>query len=111
MINITFPDGSVRQYEKNTTGYEIAKGISPRLAKEVLSMSVNEKIYDLTRPITEDASIKLYKWEDDLGKKAFWHSSAHLLAQAIVHFFPDAKLTIGPAIESGFYYDVDFGDK
>ena len=89
---------------------EIAKSISPRLAKEVLSISVNEQTWDLTRPITEDASIKLYKWEDEEGKHAFWHSSAHLMAEALEALYPGMKFGIGPSIENGFYYDVDPGE-
>ncbi len=110
MINITFPDGSQRQYEKGITGMDIAKNISSRLAKEVLSVGVNGQIKDLNHPITEDASIQLFKWEDAQGRYAFWHSSAHVLAQVITDFYPQAKLTIGPAIEVGFYYDVDLGE-
>ncbi len=110
MINITFPDGNVRQYEQGTTGYDIANSISPRLAKEVLSISVNDQIWDLSRPIDTDATINLHKWEDSEGKYAFWHSSAHLLAEALQALYPGVKFGIGPAIENGFYYDVDLGD-
>ncbi len=110
MVKITLPDNSVREYESGVTGLEIAKSISPRLAKEVLSISVNEETWDLTRPITEDASIKLYKWEDEEGKHAFWHSSAHLMAEALEALYPGMKFGIGPSIENGFYYDVDPGD-
>ncbi len=110
MVKITLPDNSVREYESGVTGLEIAKSISPRLAKEVLSISVNEQTWDLTRPITEDASIKLYKWEDEEGKHAFWHSSAHLMAEALEALYPGMKFGIGPSIENGFYYDVDPGE-
>ncbi len=110
MVKITLPDSSVREYESGVTGLEIAKSISPRLAKEVLSISVNEQTWDLTRPITKDASIKLYKWEDEEGKHAFWHSSAHLMAEALEALFPGMKFGIGPSIENGFYYDVDPGE-
>ncbi len=110
MINITFPDGNSRQYEAGITGMEIAKSISNRLAKDVLSVGVNGQIKDLNFPIKEDANIQLYKWEDKEGRSAFWHSSAHVLAQVILDFYPDAKLTIGPSIETGFYYDVDLGE-
>ena len=110
MINITLPDNSVREYPDGVTGYEIAESISPRLAKEVLSITVNDQIWDLTRPIKENASIRLHKWDDDEGKFAFWHSSAHLLAEALQALYPDTKFGIGPAIENGFYYDVDTGD-
>ncbi len=111
MINITFPDGSVRQYEAGVNGLEIAKSISPRLASDVLAVSVNNEIYDLLRPINADASIKLHKWEDPEAKKTFWHSSSHLMAEALEALFPGIKFGIGPAIETGFYYDVDLGDK
>jgi len=107
MIKITFPDGSVREYEKGVTGYDIAKSISPRLAKEVLSVTVNDELWDIMRPINEDASIKLHKWDDEEGKHAFWHSSAHLLAEALEALYPGIKFGIGPAIENGFYYDVE----
>ncbi|MCW3785705.1 threonine--tRNA ligase [Plebeiibacterium sediminum] len=110
MVKITLPDNSVREYESGVTGLEIAQSISPRLAKEVLSISVNEQTWDLTRPITEDASIKLYKWEDEEGKHAFWHSSAHLMAEALEALYPGMKFGIGPSIENGFYYDVDPGE-
>ena len=119
MIDITFPDGSVKPYEKGVTAYEIAMGISPRLASEVLAATVVTKddptgkgtIYDLDRPIDEDASIRLHKWEDDEAKKVFWHSSSHLMAEALEILYPGVKFGIGPAIENGFYYDVDFGGK
>jgi len=111
MIKITLPDGSVREYDKGTTGLDIAKSISEGLARNVLSISVNGDLWDLSRPIHSDASIVLHKWENEEGKHAFWHSSAHLLAQALQELYPQVKFGIGPAIESGFYYDVDFGDK
>lgn len=111
MINITLPDGSVRSYERSVTPMDVANDISTGLARNVISALVNDKQVEVSTPITEDASLQLLTWNDDLGKKAFWHSSAHLLAQAIMEFFPNAKLTIGPAIENGFYYDVDFGDE
>ncbi len=110
MIKITFPDGSVKEFEKGITGKEIAKSISSRLAKEVLACGVNGQIYDVTRPITEDAEIILYKWEDEEGKHAFWHTSAHLLAEALQELYPGIQFGIGPAIENGFYYDVDPGE-
>ena len=111
MINITFPDSSVRQYEKGINGIEIAKSISPRLAADVLAVMVNGKVVDLERPIENDATVRLLKWEDDEAKKVFWHSSSHLMAQALEELYPGIKFGIGPAIETGFYYDVDFGDK
>ena len=111
MIKITFPDQSVREFEAGVTGLEIAQSISPRLAKEVLSITVNDTLMDLTRPITTDASIKLHKWDDEEGKHAFWHSSAHLMAEAVEALYPGTKFGIGPTIENGFYYDFDTGDK
>jgi threonyl-tRNA synthetase len=110
MIKITLPDDSVREYSKGITGAEIASSISPRLAKEVLSVTVNGEIWDLTRPIMEDSSVRLHKFEDNEGKHAFWHSSAHLMAEAIEQLFPGTKFGIGPTIENGFYYDVDPGE-
>lgn len=111
MINITFPDSSVRQFNEGVTGLEIAQSISPRLAAEVLSISVNGKVFDLLRPIREDASIKLHKWEDQEAKQTFWHSSSHLMAEALESLYPGIKFGIGPSIETGFYYDVDLGDR
>ncbi|MCK9180422.1 MAG: threonine--tRNA ligase [Bacteroides sp.] len=111
MIKITFPDKSVREYNKGVTGLEIAESISNRLAKEVLACGVNGETYDIDRPIEEDAEIILYKWEDEEGKHAFWHTSAHLLAEALQELYPGIQFGIGPAIENGFYYDVDPGDK
>ena len=110
MIEIKFPDGNTKEFESGVTGLDIAKSISPKLAKEVLSISVNGEIWDLVRPITEDAEIKLYTWEDEEGKHAFWHSSAHLMAEALQQLYPNTKFGIGPAIENGFYYDVDPGE-
>ena len=110
MINITFPDGSVKQFENGTTPLQIAESISPRLAKEVLAASVDDNEWDISRPINQDASLKLFKWEDPEGKHAFWHSSAHLLAEALQELYPGIKFGIGPAIENGFYYDVDPGE-
>ena len=107
MINITFPDGSVKAFEEGVSAYEIAQSISPRLAAEVLAASVNGEIYDLTRPIKTDAQIKLHKWEDEEAKHVFWHSSSHLMAEALESLYPGVKFGIGPAIENGFYYDVD----
>jgi threonyl-tRNA synthetase len=110
MIRITFPDGTIREYDEGITGLEIAQSISPRLAGEVLSIGINGQTRDLTHPITEDAEIKLYKWDDDEGKRTFWHSSSHLMAEALETIFPGVKFGIGPSIESGFYYDVDLGE-
>lgn len=111
MINITFPDGGVRTYNEGTSAYEIAMSISPRLASEVLAATVNSQIYELDRPILTDASIKLHKWEDQQAKSTFWHSSSHLMAEALELLYPGIKFGIGPAIETGFYYDVDLGSK
>ncbi len=110
MIKITFPDGSVREFAKGTTSIQIAESISSRLAQEVLAAKVNGEVWDLTRPIEQDSTIELLKWEDEDGKHAYWHSSAHLMAEAIQILYPHAKFGIGPAIENGFYYDIDFGD-
>jgi threonyl-tRNA synthetase len=110
MIKITFPDGSVREYKEGITSLEIAESISPRLAQEVLAASVNGETWDLTRPIEHDATVKLLKWEDEEGRHAYWHSSAHLMAEALQELYPGIKFGIGPAIENGFYYDVDPGE-
>ena len=107
MIKITFPDQTVREYQEGITGYDIAAGLSNSLAKEVLAITVNGELWDISRPITHDASIKLHKWDDAEGKHAFWHSSAHLMAEALESMYPGVKFGIGPAIENGFYYDVD----
>ena len=107
MIKITFPDGSVREFAKGTTAFQIAESISPRLAADSLAASVNGATVDMMRPIEEDASVKFYKWEDEEGKHAFWHTSSHLLAEALEALYPGIKFGIGPAIENGFYYDVD----
>ena len=108
MIKITFPDGNQRDFNRGVTPLEIAKSISEGLARNTISALVDEKQVEVSTPITEDATVQLLTWNDDMGKKAFWHSSAHVLAQTILDFYPNAKLTIGPAIENGFYYDVDF---
>lgn len=110
MIKITFPDGSVREFEKGTTSMQVAESISSRLAQDVLAAKVNGEVWDLTRPIDTDTTIELLKWEDEDGKHAYWHSSAHLMAEAVQILYPHAKFGIGPAIENGFYYDIDFGD-
>jgi len=110
MIKITFPDGTVKEFEAGVSGLEIAKSISSRLAKEVLSITVNEQLVDLTSPINVDANIKLHTWDDEEGKHAFWHSSAHLMAEALGALYPGVKFGIGPAIDMGFYYDVDLGE-
>jgi threonyl-tRNA synthetase len=110
MIKITFPDGTAKEYNKGITSLEIAEQISPRLAKAVYAATVNGEVRDLTRPINADSTLKLHKWEDEAGKHAFWHSSAHLMAEALESLYPGIKFGIGPAIENGFYYDVDPGD-
>lgn len=111
MINITFPDGNVRQYEAGTSALDIAKSISHGLAKNVLSARVNGEVWDATRPIESDAKLELLTWNDDEGKSTFWHSSAHLMAEALEAIYPGTKFGIGPAIENGFYYDIDLGDR
>ena len=111
MVQIQFPDGAVRSYEKGITALDIAKSISEGLAKKVLAASVNGEVWDATRPINTDSSLKLLTWDDNEGKNTFWHSSAHLLAEAVELQFPGAKFWVGPALEKGFYYDIDLGDK
>lgn len=109
-MNIKFLDGSIKQFDDGTTPLQIAESISPRLAQDVLAATVNGEEWDLTRPIVEDAELKLFKWDDPEGKHAFWHTSAHLLAEALQELYPGVKFGIGPAIENGFYYDIDPGD-
>ena len=109
-ITITFPDGSAKQFDQGITGRQIAEGISKGLAREALAVEVNGEVWDLNRKITADASLKILKWNDDGGKYAFWHSSAHLMAAAIESLFPGTKFGIGPPIETGFYYDLDIAD-
>lgn len=111
MISITLPDGSVRQYDKGITSMQIAQSISEGLARNVLAAEVNGEVWDASRPIDEDSAVKLLTWNDPKGKSTYWHSSAHLLAEALEALYPGTKFGIGPAIETGFYYDVDFGDK
>ena len=111
MINITLPDGAVRQYEKGIAALDIAKSISEGLARKVLAASVNGEVWDATRPIHEDAALKLLTWNDTDGKNTFWHSSAHLMAEAVEQLFPGVKFWVGPPVENGFYYDMDLGDK
>ena len=109
-INITLPDGAIRVYEKSISSLDIAKSISEGLAKKIIAAEVNKEIWDATRPIETDATLRLLTWNEEEGKKAFWHSSAHLMAEALQSLFPGVKFGIGPAIEKGFYYDVDLGD-
>lgn len=110
MINITLPDGSVRQYEAGTSAMQVALSISEGLARNVLSATVNGEVWDANRPIESDAAVTLHTWNDDVGQRTFWHSSAHLMAEALEVLYPGIKLGIGPAIDKGFYYDVDAGD-
>ncbi|MGK9118736.1 MULTISPECIES: threonine--tRNA ligase [Sphingobacteriaceae] len=111
MIKITLPDGSIREYEKGITSLQIAQSISEGLARNVLAAEVDGQVWDATRPIEKDASVRLLTWNDKDGKSTFWHSSAHLMAEALEALYPGTKFGIGPAIETGFYYDVDFGDR
>lgn len=111
MIKITLPDGTIREYDKGTTSMQVALSISEGLARNVLSATVNEEVWDANRPIENDANLTLHTWKDGEGKTTFWHSSAHLLAEAIEAIYPGTKFGIGPAIENGFYYDIDTGDK
>jgi threonyl-tRNA synthetase len=107
MINITLPDGSVKQFEKGSTVNDVAMSISHGLARNVVSAKFNETIVETVTPLNIDGNLTLFTFDSDEGKKAFWHSTAHVLAQAIVFFYPKVKLTIGPAIDNGFYYDLD----
>src|SRR5690606_16903020 len=111
MINITLPDGSVRQYENGSTSLDVARSISEGLARNVLAAEVNGEVWDAFRPLESDAQVNLLTWKDEKGKSTFWHSSAHLLAEALEALYPGVKFGIGPAIVTGFYYDVDFGDR
>ena len=113
MIKITFPDGNVREYKEGTTGLEIAKSISEGLARKVLAAKVNGEVWDATRPIYTDSTLNLLTWDDKDGKKTFWHSSAHLMAEAVESLYPGVKFWVGPALDSqqGFYYDMDLGDR
>ncbi|MFW2475874.1 MAG: TGS domain-containing protein, partial [Sediminibacterium sp.] len=109
MINISFPDGAVRQYEAGVSALDIAKSISEGLARKVLAASVNGQVWDATRPITTDSALKLLTWDDADGKNTFWHSSAHLMAEAVEAIYPGVKFWVGPALDKGFYYDIDLG--
>src|SRR6201998_1084944 len=111
MINITLPDGSVREYDKGISSAQIAQSISEGLARNVLAAEVNGQVWDASRPIETDSTVKLLTWNDLQGKATFWHSSAHLMAEALEALYPGTKFGIGPAIETGFYYDVDFGER
>src|SRR6185503_722441 len=107
MINITLPDGAVRQYEAGVTALDIAKSISEGLARKVLAADVNGEVWDATRPLDQDVKLKLLTWEDPGAKSTFWHSSAHLMAEAVEALYPGVKFWVGPAIDKGFYYDMD----
>ena len=111
MIQINLPDGSIKEFSKGTTAIDVAKSISEGLARNVISASFNGTTVETTTNLITDGSLILYTWNNDEGKKAFWHSTSHVMAQVIEEFYPDCKLTIGPAIDNGFYYDVDFGDE
>src|SRR6201999_3870289 len=111
MINITLPDGSVREYDKGISSAQIALSISEGLARNVLAAEVNGEVWDASRAIEKDSTVKLLTWNDVQGKATYWHSSAHLMAEALEALYPGTKFGIGPAIETGFYYDVDFGDR
>ena len=111
MIEIRFPDGAVRSYEEGVSAFDVAKSISEGLARKVLAARINGEVWDLSRPIQQNASLQLLTWDDADGKSTFWHSSAHLMAEAIEVLFPGVKFWVGPAVEKGFYYDVDFGDR
>src|SRR5690606_9019066 len=111
MIKITLPDGTVKEFPKGITAHQIALSISEGLARNVLAAEVNGEVWDSSRPIEADSTVKLLTWNDEKGKSTFWHSSAHLLAEALEALYPGTKFGIGPSIETGFYYDVDFGDR
>ena len=111
MIQITLPDGAVREYNAGVSAGDIARSISEGLARKVLAAEVNGEVWDASRPINDNAKLKLLTWDDKDGKSTFWHSSAHLMAEALEAIYPGVKLGIGPAIETGFYYDIDLGDR
>src|SRR6478609_3703046 len=112
MIKITLPDGAIREYEPGTSAMDVAKSISEGLAKKVLAANVNGEVWDATRPIYNDTTLKLITWDDKDGKATFWHSSAHLMAEAVEALYPGVKFWVGPSLETGgFYYDIDFGGK
>src|ERR1700712_898356 len=107
MIKITLPDGAIREYEAGVSALDVAKSISEGLARKVLAASINGEVWDASRPINEDASLKLLTWDDTDGKSTFWHSSAHLMAEAVESIYPGVKFWVGPALDKGFYYDMD----
>ena len=111
MIKITLPDGAVREYPEGTNSLDIAKSISEGLARKVIAANVNGEVWDATRPLQKDARLKLLTWNDAGGKSTFWHSTAHLMAEAVESIFPGVKFWVGPAVENGFYYDMDLGGR
>ena len=111
MINITLPDGAVRQYEAGVSAFEIAKSISEGLARKIIAAQVNGEVWDISRPIQNDSSLKLLTFNDNEGRTTFWHSSAHLMAEAVEQLYPGVKFWVGPALDNGFYYDMDLGDR
>lgn len=111
MIHVTFPDGAVKQYESGVSALDIAKSISEGLARKVIAAEVNGEVWDISRPISKDVTLKLLTWNDAGGKSTFWHSTAHLMAEAVESLFPGVKFWVGPAIDRGFYYDMDLGDR
>src|SRR5690606_15835750 len=111
MIKITLPDGSVKEFENNSTPMDVARSISEGLARNVISASFNGQKVETTTPLTTDGNLILSTWTDEQGKQAFWHSTSHIMAQALEELYPGVKLTIGPSIENGFYYDIDLGDR
>ena len=106
-IKIKFPDGNTKEFNQGVTGYEIAESISSKLAKEALAVKISGSVIDLKSPLNEDAEIKFLSFDDDEGKEVYWHSSSHLMAHAIQEIYPEAKFGVGPAIDAGFYYDID----
>ena len=109
MIQVTLPDGNIRSYEDGVSSMDIAKSISEGLARKVLAAEINGEVWDMTRPLTGDCTFKLLTWDDDLGKNTFWHSSAHLMAEAVESMYPGVKFWVGPPLDNGFYYDIDLG--
>src|SRR5690606_30649660 len=110
-ITITFPDGSTKEFSEGVTGAEIARSISEGLARNALAVEVDGEVWDLSRPLSKNASVKILTWNDDKGKSTFWHSSAHLMAEALEALYPGVKFGIGPPIDNGFYYDIDLGGR
>ena len=111
MIKITLPDGTVREYPEGSSAMDVAKSISEGLARKVLAANINGEVWDASRPIQQDVSLKLLTWDDTDAKSTFWHSTAHLMAEAVESMYPGVKFWVGPAIDKGFYYDMDLGDR